>query len=87
VALAEDGALRDSFAVDTRVSFRGDLSDDEIEDYIASGEGRACAGGYMAEKRGAWLVETIEGDWHNVIGLPLLPLLARLRVRGYRLPR
>ena len=87
VALAEDGTLSDSFAVDTRVSFRGDLGDDEIEDYIASGEGRACAGGYMAEKRGVWLVETIEGDWQNVIGLPLLPLLARLRARGYRLPR
>jgi predicted house-cleaning NTP pyrophosphatase (Maf/HAM1 superfamily) len=41
----------------------------------------------MAEKRGAWLVESIEGDWQNVIGLPLLPLLARLRARGYRLPR
>ena len=87
VALAEDGALSDSFAVDTRVTFRGDLCDDEIEDYIASGEGRDCAGGYMAEKRGAWLVETVEGDWQNVIGLPLLPLLARLRARGYRLPR
>ena len=87
VAIAEDGALADSFAVDTHVSFRADLSDDEIEDYIASGEGRACAGGYMAEKRGAWLVETIDGDWQNVIGLPLLPLLARLRARGYRLPR
>jgi septum formation protein len=87
VALAEDGALADSFAVDTRVAFRSDLSDDEIEDYIATGEGAACAGGYMAEKRGAWLVESIEGDWQNVIGLPLLPLLARLRARGYRLPR
>jgi septum formation protein len=87
VALAEDGSLADSFAVDTRVAIRGDLTDEEIEDYIASGEGRACAGGYMAEKRGAWLVETIDGDWQNVIGLPLLSLLARLRARGYRLPR
>lgn len=87
VAIAEAGQVAESFAVDTRVSIREDLSDQEIEDYIATGEGRACAGGYMAEKRGAWLVETIEGDWQNVIGLPLLPLLARLRARGYRLPR
>jgi septum formation protein len=87
VAIAERGEVADSFAVDTRVAFRSDLSDDEIEDYIATGEGAACAGGYMAEKRGAWLVESIEGDWQNVIGLPLLPLLARLRARGYRLPR
>jgi septum formation protein len=87
VALAEDGALADSFSVDTRVSIRGDLTDEEIEAYIASGEGRACAGGYMAEKRGAWLVQRIEGDWQNVIGLPLFPLLDRLRARGYRLHR
>ena len=87
VALAEDGALADSFSIDTGVAIRGDLTDDEIEDYIASGEGRGCAGGYMAEKRGAWLLEAIEGDWQNVIGLPLLPLLARLRARGYRLTR
>jgi septum formation protein len=87
VALAEDGALSDSFAVDTGVAVRGDLTDDEIEDYIASGEGLGCAGGYMAEKRGAWLIDLVEGDWQNVIGLPLFPLLARLRARGYRLPR
>lgn len=87
VALAEGGALAESFSVDTRVSIRGDLRDEEIEDYIASGEGLPCAGGYMAERRGAWLVERIDGDWQNVIGLPLFPLLARLRVRGYRLPR
>ena len=87
VAIAERGALAESFSVDTRVSIRGDLQDDEIEDYIASGEGQACAGGYMAERRGAWLVERVEGDWQNVIGLPVFPLLARLRVRGYRLPR
>ena len=87
VALAEDGALADSFSIDTGVAIRGDLTDDEIEGYIATGEGAACAGGYMAEKRGAWIVESIEGDWQNVIGLPLLPLLARLRARGYRLPR
>ncbi len=86
VALAEGGTLADSFSVDTQVSIRGDLTDDEIERYIASGEGLACAGGYMAEKRGAWLVERIDGDWQNVIGLPVFPLLARLRARGYRLP-
>jgi septum formation protein len=87
VAIAEAGELADSFAVDTRVAIRADLTDEEIEHYIASGEGRACAGGYMAEKRGAWIVESIDGDWQNVIGLPLFPLLARLRARGYRLPR
>jgi septum formation protein len=86
VAFAEEGAVVDSFAVDTAVRFRADLEADEIDRYLAFGEGLACAGGYMAEKRGAWLIERVDGDWQNVIGLPIFPVLAGLRARGYRLP-
>ena len=32
--------------------------------------------------RGAWLIESIEGDWQNVIGLPIFPLLPRLQQLG-----
>ena len=45
-----------------------------------------CAGGYMLESRGAWLIESVEGDWLNGIGLPVLALVTRLRARGWRLP-
>lgn len=68
----------------TQIWFRDDLSDEEIDAYVASGEGSACAGGYQAEARGAQLIAKIEGDWFNVLGLPLLPLIGVLRRHGWR---
>ena len=81
-----DGAGIEEFTVTTEVTFRGDLTDDELRAYIESGEARGCAGGYMIERRGAWLVESIEGDWLNVVGLPVLHLVSRLRARGWSVP-
>ena len=71
--------------VTTRVRLRSDLEEEDLRAYVAWGEARGCAGGYMVERRGAWLVESCDGDWHNVIGLPVLPLIGRLRARGWRL--
>lgn len=68
----------------SRVRFRADLSDPELEDYVRSGEGSGCAGGYQAEGLGAQLIEAIEGDWNNVIGLPLFRLVGELRALGWR---
>ena len=68
----------------TRVSFRADVSDDEIAAYVATGEGRGSAGGYEIEGRGAQLAEAIEGSWFNIVGLPVLPLVSTLRELGWR---
>jgi septum formation protein len=81
-----DRAGSEEFTVTTEVRFRGDLTDQELQSYIACGEARGCAGGYMIERRGAWLVESIQGDWCNVIGLPVLHLVSRLRARGWSVP-
>ena len=85
VCLAE-GEGFECFVVQSQVRVRPDVSDDEIDAYVASGEARGCAGGYMVERRGAWLVEHVDGDWNNVIGLPIAALVDRLRARGWRLP-
>lgn len=73
------------FCVDSKVRFRSDLSDADLRAYVAFGEAAGCAGGYMVEKRGAWLIEGIEGDWTNVVGLPVFALVTRLRARGFAL--
>jgi septum formation protein len=86
VALAE-GDTVETLAERSRVRFRADVSDEELRAYIAWGEARFCAGGYQAERVGAWLVEAIEGDAANVVGLPIFALLGRLRARGWRLDR
>ena len=75
IALRERGEERTDVAV-TRVLFR-DLSDADIERYLASGEWTDRAGGYAIQELGAMLVEGIEGDWFNVVGLPV-PALLRL---------
>ncbi|HNH50003.1 MAG TPA: nucleoside triphosphate pyrophosphatase [Myxococcota bacterium] len=70
----------------TRILLRSDLSDGELAAYVAGGEGAACAGGYQAEAMGAQLIERVEGDWYNVIGLPLFALIGILRSEGWRSP-
>ena len=75
IALREGGEERTAVAV-TRVRFR-DLSESDISRYLASGEWHDRAGGYAIQELGAMLVEEIEGDWFNVVGLPV-PALLRL---------
>jgi septum formation protein len=54
----------------TRVSFI-QLSDDEIEEYTQSGEPRDKAGAYAIQGRASKFVSSIEGCYHNVVGLPV----------------
>jgi septum formation protein len=60
----------------TLVTFRP-LTPRDLASYVASGEWRDRAGGYAIQGLGAGLVERIEGDYLNVVGLPAA-LLVRL---------
>jgi septum formation protein len=60
----------------TAVHFRA-LEAGEIEEYVQTGEWHGRAGGYAIQGKGAALVERIEGDFWNVVGLPV-PALIRL---------
>ena len=75
---------REEGVEETRLWMRDDLSEEELLAYVRSGEGSQCAGGYAVEGHGAWLFSRIEGDWYNVIGLPLLRVLSVLRTMGWR---
>lgn len=65
----------------SRVTFR-ELSPGEIERYIATGEPMDKAGAYGAQGLGALLVERIDGDFFNVMGLPLCRLGQMLKKQG-----
>jgi septum formation protein len=60
----------------TRVRFRR-LTPRELGTYVASGEWQGRAGGYAIQGLGAALVEAVDGDYLNVVGLPAA-LLVRL---------
>jgi septum formation protein len=64
----------------TRVSFRP-LTPRDLATYVASGEWENRAGGYAIQGLGAGLVERIEGDYHNVVGLPAALLVRLLAAR------
>jgi septum formation protein len=76
IAIREHAEERTDVAV-TRVRFR-ELGERDIERYLASGEWRDRAGGYAIQELGAMLVEGIEGDYFNVVGLPVPGLLRLL---------
>ena len=61
----------------TRVLVR-DLADREVEDYVAGGEPLDKAGAYAIQECGAAVVERVEGCFYNVVGLPVVRLMALL---------
>ena len=71
-------------AEESRVWFR-ELTDAEISRYIATGEPMDKAGAYGAQGKGALFVRAIEGDFFNVMGLPLCRLGQMLKKMGVEL--
>ena len=61
----------------TDVTFR-ELSEEEIEHYIATGEPMDKAGAYGIQGYGALLIQGISGDYYNVMGLPVCRLSGML---------
>ena len=81
IALAERGEVVATAVETTRVTFRR-RTDDEIAAYVATGEWVGRAGGYaIQEEGGSFMVERIEGDYLNVVGLPLERLKMLLATR------
>ncbi|MFH1610221.1 MAG: Maf family protein [Candidatus Bipolaricaulota bacterium] len=81
VVLAGDAGRED--LVETRVLFKA-LAEEEISWYLAHEDVRDKAGAYAIQGRGALFVDRIEGDFFNVMGLPVSILYRRLREIGWR---
>ncbi len=68
-------------AVEAKIFFR-DYSDQEIDDYIATGEPLERAAGYAIQGGGKIFVEKIEGDYDTVVGLPVTEIEQALKNLG-----
>ena len=73
-----DGTHKREFSVTSRVFFYP-LSDEDIKDYIATGESMDKAGAYGIQGKGSLLIEKIQGDYFNIVGLPLSALARELK--------
>lgn len=62
------------------------VSENEIRSYIATGEPMDKAGAYAIQGAGSFLVESHEGSWSNIVGLPLEALSDMLQRAGFSVP-
>ena len=60
------------------------LTPSQVEKYLDTGEWQGAAGGYRIQKSAWRLVESIEGSWSNVVGIPLEAIVDELRAVGWR---
>lgn len=85
VALAApDGRVTERL-VDTVVTFNR-LTDDQIERFVATGEGEGKSGGYAINGYVASFVRFIAGSQSSVVGLPLFETAQLLRGHGWQIP-
>ncbi len=80
VAVSYQGKIVSEVCI-TDVIFR-ELSSEEISSYVATGEPLDKAGAYGIQGKGAILVEKIDGDYNNVVGLPLTTVYSILKQFG-----
>jgi septum formation protein len=67
--------------VQSKVKFKK-MSDIEIRNYVETGEPMDKAGGYGIQNKGAIFIEKVEGDFFNVVGLPVYCLCCELKKFG-----
>lgn len=74
-------------AVDATQVFFRPLREDEIQDYVDSGEPMDKAGAYAIQGEGKKFVERFQGSWSNVVGLPMEKLEQIIQQQGWHVRR
>lgn len=84
VSVVRDGAVIFEAQQKSDMIMR-DFDDDFLARYCAAaGDALTqCVGAYALEAEGIWLFADIDGDYHTILGMPLLPLLGFLGTRGF----
>lgn len=77
VCVIEDGKTK-TFYEETKVTFY-EISDEQINHYIKTGEPMDKAGSYGIQGKAAVFIKGIEGDYYNVVGFPIARFLQEIR--------
>lgn len=72
---------KENYAVETKV-YVNPMTEQEIRDYIATGEPMDKAGAYGIQGRFAAYIDRIDGDYYNVVGLPVSRVYRTLKEMG-----
>ena len=83
VSLVNPAGNTETRRAETRIYFR-EIREGEIQRYIAGGESMDKAGAYAIQGGAGEWAERIEGDYSNVVGLPVSLLTEMLRAAGFR---
>ena len=75
----EDGEAKEICHAERTEVFVHEMSDEEIRNYIASGEPMDKAGAYGIQGKFAAYIDKIEGDYYNVVGLPVAYVYQQLK--------
>jgi septum formation protein len=79
-------AGKSAVASETTRVFAGQIDDQEIADYVASGEPMDKAGAYAIQGIASRWIPRIEGDYGNVVGLPVALVFRMMREIGFQFP-
>lgn len=85
VVIASPNGVSRHRLVESIVTFNR-LTTDQIERYVASGEGEGKAGGYAINGAAAGFIRFLSGSYSSVVGLPLFETAQLLRADGWQLP-
>jgi len=86
IAIVDSADNRSYCGVETTLVHIRHLTAEQIRSYVASGEPMGKSGSYDIQGLGATIIDRIEGDFSNVVGLPIAHLARALHSFGIRLP-
>lgn len=85
IAFKKGNSIELKNVVSNTIVYMRTLMDDEILEYINTGEPLDKAGAYAIQGKGSMFIEKIEGDYYTVVGLPLFKLFSILKEHGINL--
>lgn len=81
ISISGDNKTVETFAEETKV-YMYNISEKEIREYVDSGESMDKAGAYAIQGISAKFIEKIDGDYNNVVGLPVARIYQKIKVQN-----